>query len=544
MIRILRDGALLAAPFLDLTGQVATGYEQGLLGLAFDPGYSTNGRFFVTLTDPAGDLHVVRYQVSSDPDRADAASGDDVLYVDGFDDYHYAGMLEFGPDGYLYVAIGDGNGGNVDEDGHGQSTNDLFGSILRIDVSGASGYTIPSGNPFSDPDRPEIWSYGLRNPWRFSFDRGTGDLYIGDVGLDDREEIDVAPASSGAGRGANFGWKILEGTRCVDGASCDRTGKTPPALEYGHPEGCVVIGGFVYRGAAIPSLRGTYFYGDHCGGWVRSFRYLGGTVTSQTEWPSLDAPGQITSFGQDAAGELYVLTDQGAVFRIVPARAAATAALPTSPSIRRTGRFGAHVRERAPMLESARSPGVGDRGRPSMERRQTANLGARSPGSKWVNVVVETPAGSRNKYKYDEALGLFRLYKMLPIGAAFPFDFGFIPGTRGEDGDPLDVLIIGGEPTFVGCLVTVRLLGVLEAEQTEKGKTIRNDRLIATAETPKIRPEARSLAQVSPRMLDQIEHFFAAYNRAEGRDFVVVRRSGPGVAARLVERGVRAGRRA
>jgi len=170
-------------------------------------------------------------------------------------------------------------------------------------------------------------------------------------------------------------------------------------------------------------------------------------------------------------------------------------------------------------------------------------LPPRDTGSRTVNVVVETPANTRSKYKYDESLGLFRLYKMLPLGAAFPFDFGFIPGTRAEDGDPVDALVLTDEPTFTGCVIPVRVLGVLEAEQTEKGDTIRNDRLIATPETPKIRPTARSLGDLPEKMLAQIEHFFVAYNQAEGREFVVLRRSGPTVAMRRIEEAIRAHRK-
>lgn len=175
-----------------------------------------------------------------------------------------------------------------------------------------------------------------------------------------------------------------------------------------------------------------------------------------------------------------------------------------------------------------------------MGRDGLMRVGARVPGAGPIHVIVDTPAGSRSKFKYDEALGLFLLHKMLPVGAAFPFDFGFIPGTRGEDGDPLDLLILGEEPTFTGCLVTVRLLGIIEAEQTEKGTTIRNDRLIGTAETPKIRPDARSLGDVPARLLDQIERFFVDYNRAEGRQFVILGRRGPRVAAKRIEQGIRA----
>ena len=175
--------------------------------------------------------------------------------------------------------------------------------------------------------------------------------------------------------------------------------------------------------------------------------------------------------------------------------------------------------------------------------RSLANMEARVPGSHLVNVVVENPAGTRNKYKFDEGLGLFRIHKMLPVGAAFPFDFGFVPSTRGEDGDPLDVMILGADPTFVGCLVTVRILGIIEANETEKGKTVRNDRLIGTVETDKIKPEARTLNDVPSRLLDQIEHFFVSYNRAEGRDFVILARRGPRAAMNQIEQSSREYRR-
>ncbi len=175
-----------------------------------------------------------------------------------------------------------------------------------------------------------------------------------------------------------------------------------------------------------------------------------------------------------------------------------------------------------------------------MDRHDLMNVGPGVLGAGLVNVVVETPRGSRAKFRYDEELGLFRLHKLLPVGAAFPFDFGFVPGTRAEDGDALDMLILWDEATFSGCLVTVRLLGVIEAEQTEKGRTIRNDRLIGTPETPKIRPEARSLGNLPTKLLDQVEHFFVAYNHAEGRRFVPLARRGPKAAAKLIERGVRA----
>jgi len=181
-------------------------------------------------------------------------------------------------------------------------------------------YVIPPDNPFvgGSTDRGEIWSYGLRNPWRFTFDRQTGDLYIGDVGQSQWEEVDVTPLAAGAGKRANFGWNIMEGRHCFASTSCDQTGLTLPVVEYDHSQGCSITGGYVYRGTAIPALQGQYFYGDFCGGWVRSFRYQTGAAVEQYQWPTLAPGGSVTSFGEDAAGELYVISSGGQVFRIVP----------------------------------------------------------------------------------------------------------------------------------------------------------------------------------------------------------------------------------
>jgi glucose/arabinose dehydrogenase len=317
-IRIVRDGALLERPFLDVSSLVSRGSEQGLLGLAFDPDYSSNGRFFVNYSDTEGDTRVVAYRVSGDPDLADAATAEILLTIEQPFSNHNGGHLTFGPDGFLYIAMGDGGSGG-DPQGNGQDRLDLLGSLLRIDVRGASGYTIPPDNPFAGmaDARPELWDIGLRNPWRFSFDRGTGDLYIADVGQNEREEINVALASTGGGHGANYGWNIMEGTACFVGTECDTSGLVLPVLEYGHSEGCSVTGGYVYRGSAIPDLAGHYFYADFCEGWVRSFRFAGGAVTAERDWPELAPGGQVPSFGEDAAGELYVLDAGGTVYRIV-----------------------------------------------------------------------------------------------------------------------------------------------------------------------------------------------------------------------------------
>lgn len=317
-IRIVKDGVLLAEPFLDLSARTSTEGERGLLGLAFDPDYATTGSFVVHYTDLAGNTVLSRFQVSADPDRADPASERLILTAAQPFSNHNGGQVAFGPDGFLYLGLGDG-GASGDPGGRGQDLSDLLGSILRIDVRSADPYTVPADNPFvGQPNaRAEVWSYGLRNPWRFSFDRGTGDLYIADVGESQREEIDVSTPAEGAGRGLNYGWNIMEGSRCFTSPGCDRTGLTLPVLEYSHAGGCSVIGGYVYRGGAIPALQGHYFYGDFCQGWVRSFRYAGGSVTDETSWPTL-SPGSILSFGEDSAGELYVLNAAGGVFRIVP----------------------------------------------------------------------------------------------------------------------------------------------------------------------------------------------------------------------------------
>ena len=320
-IRVIKNGSLLPTPFLDLSAQVSGASEQGLLGLAFHPQYTTNGRFVVDYTNPSGDTRVSTFTVSSDPDVANSASELVLLAVPQPFNNHNGGMVVFGPDGDLYVGMGDG-GSSGDPQGNAQNRGALLGKILRVGLSGARQLSVPSDNPFVGQAgaRPEIWSYGLRNPWRFSFDRQTGDLYIADVGQDAREEIDVSTAASGSGRGLDYGWNITEGTACYSPSSgCNRTGLTPPVLDYDHSQGCSITGGYVYRGSALPALRGTYFYGDYCGGWVRSFRLQGSGVTGQQEWTSLATGGHLTSFGEDTQGELYVIIQEGTVFRIAAA---------------------------------------------------------------------------------------------------------------------------------------------------------------------------------------------------------------------------------
>lgn len=311
-IRILRDGSVLPAPYLDITDRVGSSGERGLLSVAFHPRFAENGRLYVNYTDRSGDTRIERYEAEPDADAVDPASAALVLAVAQPYANHNGGLNLFGPDGMLYIGLGDG-GSAGDPAGNGQDASTLLGSILRIDVDGAWPYAIPPGNPFAGGGgRPEIWAYGLRNPWRFAFDEAAGLLYIADVGQTRWEEIDVAVAGEA---GLNYGWNIMEGSHCFGESGCDTEGLVPPALEYSHDDGCSVTGGVVYRGAAIPALVGHYVYADYCVGWIRSFRYDGG-VEDAAEWDVGDI-GAITSFGTDAAGELYVLTAGGRVYRVM-----------------------------------------------------------------------------------------------------------------------------------------------------------------------------------------------------------------------------------
>ena len=315
-IRIIEDGQLLPTPFLDITSKVRSGGEQGLLSVAFHPGYASNGHFYVNYTDPSDDTRVERYTVSaSDPNRADETSAKLILTVEQPFRNHNGGLLLFGPDGMLYIGMGDG-GGAGDPQGHGQNKGTLLGALLRIDVDRGDPYAIPPDNPYvTDPAaRSEIWAIGLRNPWRFAFDPPTNRLYVADVGQNRYEEINVVDART---PGLNYGWNIMEGAHCYPGGSCNTAGLVLPALEYTHDDGCSVTGGVVYRGAAIPSLVGHYLYADYCAGWIRSFRYDGEAAVDRRELIGGGA-GNILSFGQDAAGEVYVLSSNGRVYRIEP----------------------------------------------------------------------------------------------------------------------------------------------------------------------------------------------------------------------------------
>jgi glucose/arabinose dehydrogenase len=309
VIRIIRNDTLLVTPFLDFIDSVSHGSEQGMLGLAFAPDYATSGTFYVHTTDVAGDIRVLRFSATGDPDIADPSSGVTILAFTHPQDNHNGGMIVFGPDGYLYVGSGDGGGGG-DPLETGQDPSDLLGAILRIDVSGDSaGYAIPPSNPFVGDSgyAPEIWAYGLRNPWRFSFDRVTQELWIGDVGQGEWEEVDRLPAGVG---GQNLGWDVLEGTHCFEpSAGCSTAGKMMPVFDYGHSGGrCSVTGGYVYRKVDTIPILGSYVYGDLCDGLVR-VRDGGDTFATP-------AGGSIYSFGEDHRGTLYVLRGDGTILRI------------------------------------------------------------------------------------------------------------------------------------------------------------------------------------------------------------------------------------
>jgi glucose/arabinose dehydrogenase len=328
---MIYDGPqLLATPFLDIRGIVNSGErEQGLLGLAFDPDYASNGFFYVYYTShngPVGDTVIARYHVpDSTPNDADEGSGTILLPIPHPQANHNGGALAFGPnDGYLYIATGDGGSSNDEGPGHnptignGQDLNSLLGKILRISPTPAGGYSIPPGNPFADDGNPntlaEIWAYGLRNPWRFSFDRQTADMFIGDVGQNALEEIDFQTAGVA---GLNYGWRCREGNQPFRSDShCASETFTEPILVYDHGQGkCAVVGGYRYRGARYPQLQGVYFYADNCTGEIWQATGSGANWTASAP---IDTSYGISTFGEDQAGELYFADrDGGGIYRIV-----------------------------------------------------------------------------------------------------------------------------------------------------------------------------------------------------------------------------------
>ncbi|HEX8609780.1 MAG TPA: PQQ-dependent sugar dehydrogenase [Telluria sp.] len=322
-ILVMQDGALLGTPFLDIRNRVAAVGEGGLLSMAFHPKYASNGWFFIYYTDAANNIVVERHSVSSaNRNLAEPSAVLEIIRIahPGATN-HYGGLVSFGPDGFLYVATGDG-GGAGDPQGNAQNPNSLLGKMLRLDVADARGaqpYVIPPTNPFVGQGgrRAEIWALGLRNPWRYAFDGER--LYIADVGQARREEVDIVGVNQA---GLNYGWNTMEGSLCYNAAICNKNGLTLPAFEYDHGSnnvnGCSITGGYVYRGKAIPELTGRYFYSDYCGGYLKSFLYKDNSATEQTGWPIADI-GAIQSFGQDGDGELYLIAATGKLYRIVRA---------------------------------------------------------------------------------------------------------------------------------------------------------------------------------------------------------------------------------
>ncbi len=326
-VLVLDDGPP-ATVFLDVSGLIGSGFERGIKSVAFHPDYATNGFFFVHYSDVLGDSVIARYEVSAgDPNAADPASGVILITVDQSTDLHRGGQLQFGPDGYLYIGLGDG-GPQTDTECHAQRPDTLQGKLLRIDVDQSVGtppyYGIPADNPFGGAGEPagEVWALGLRQPWRFSFDRLTGDLYIGDVGQSAREEVDFQAAGSPGG--ANYGWRIMEGTSCHDPdpidsdcppstPSCGDPSYTAPIFDYPLAGGnCSITGGYVYRGHQHAALAGRYLYGDWCSGRIWAADDASGSWAS--ELLPIALPG-ITTFGEDSSGNLY-LSDGGVVFRV------------------------------------------------------------------------------------------------------------------------------------------------------------------------------------------------------------------------------------
>jgi glucose/arabinose dehydrogenase len=310
-VRVVRGGQLVAAPVLDISGQTTTTSERGLLGIAFSP---AGDRLYVSHTDPAGDSRLAEYTVAGG--AVDPASRRELLLVDQPYPNHNGGDVAVTPDGRVWLGLGDG-GSSGDPQDNGQSLGTLLGKLLRIDPtpSATAPYSIPPDNPFvaRQGARGEIWAYGMRNPWRFSFDRDTGDLWIADVGQNAQEEIDFAAAGGGAG--ANYGWNRLEGTAPFEGTAPPDA--VAPLFSYPTSQGCAITGGYVYRGQAMPALRGAYLFGDYCNGLVRALVQQGGAVVAERTF-DLEIS-QLVSFGQDAAGELYALSLEGGVYRLQPA---------------------------------------------------------------------------------------------------------------------------------------------------------------------------------------------------------------------------------
>jgi len=321
-IKIIQGGVVLAAPFLDIRARASCCGERGLLGLAFSPSYKTNGKFYVDYTDNSGNTVIAEFRRSAGNANVANTTARILLRINQPYSNHNGGMIAFGPDGMLYIGMGDGGSGG-DPGNRAQNRKNVLGKILRIDVrkrTGKLAYGIPSTNPYvKKVGDDRVWAYGLRNPWRFSFDKATGDLWIGDVGQDRYEEIDRATKASGGGRGANFGWHVMEGRSCYTPASgCNRASKRLPIAVYSHSLGCAVVGGYVYRGSAYPALAGAYLFSDNCSGRIWALTANG--ASSQTPQELLNTGMAISSFGQGEDGTLYV-TDLvgGSVYQVTGA---------------------------------------------------------------------------------------------------------------------------------------------------------------------------------------------------------------------------------
>jgi glucose/arabinose dehydrogenase len=316
-ILIIKDAVNNPTPFLDIVSLVGSNAnEQGLLSVAFHPNYRNNGYFFVNYTNKQGDTIIARYTVADNPDIADPNSAKILLTIDQPYANHNGGQVVFGPDGYLYIGMGDGGAAN-DPHNNGQNLGVLLGKILRIDVDSADPYGVPPDIPFigNREARPEIWSYGWRNPWRFSFDRATNDMYVADVGQNQYEEVHVELAGTPGGQ--NYGWRLMEGFHCFEPADCDPTGQglVLPIAEYDHTQGCSITGGYVYRGQQYPTLNGVYFYADYCSGIIWGLRREADGAWSQAQLLASDQA--ISSFGEDEAGEVYLAQHRtGEIFQI------------------------------------------------------------------------------------------------------------------------------------------------------------------------------------------------------------------------------------
>ncbi|MCH7840399.1 MAG: PQQ-dependent sugar dehydrogenase, partial [Planctomycetes bacterium] len=462
-IRVVQAGKLLDDPFLDLSERVSGTTEQGLLGLAFHPNYNGDsqspgfGNFFVNYTKRiSGDTVIARYTVSDNPDVADDTTAESILPLDQPNRNHNGGWIAFGPDGFLYIATGDG-GEHFDPDKRGQTiTDNLLGKILRIDVNGddfpkiaARNYAIPPDNPFVNKEGDdEIWAYGLRNPWRNAFDTLTGDLYIADVGEAEQEEVNVQPADSTGGE--NYGWRCMEGDACtgLSGCTCNSDLLTDPIHTYTHDDDgspCSITGGEVYRGSAIPDLQGAYFFADYCSNQIWSLRYDATPVTDfRDRTCELQPPGELTlrnisSFGLDAAGELYICDlFGGEVFKIVPATGIINSVPPTGA-----------VDARRPFSPD----GTGNEGWDSIELSMDVNLQCLSAAS--FTVSQEGGKGSAPEVLDIEEIGpgrlRVRLNRIIEVGAwttithvasGASVRIGYLPGDVNGDGvtAPHDIL--------------------------------------------------------------------------------------------------------